>query len=263
MRAKYMSSVKRIVVKVGSSSLTNDNGLINIYQLESLVKQISDLHNKGYEVVLVSSGAIAAGLGKLNLSARPSEMPELQAAAAVGQVALIHMYQKCFSEYGIDVAQLLLTREGLDNENRCYHTKNATQSLLASGVVPIVNENDAVAVEEIKFGDNDTLSAMVAHLVGADLLILLSDIDGLYEENPVNNPQADLIEEVTVIDEDIRSKAGVSHSKVGTGGMITKITAAEMAMGHEIHMVIANSSASWVLKDIVEGKKTGTLFVGR
>lgn len=256
-----MKDIKRVVIKVGSSSLTNDNGLINIHRVENLVKQISDLHNKGYEVVLVSSGAIAAGIGKLNLEKRPVEIPLLQAAAAVGQVALIHMYQKMFSEYGKMVAQILLTRDGLEDENRLYHAKNASLSLINAGVIQIVNENDAVAVDEIKFGDNDTLSAMVAHIVDADLLILLSDIDGLYDSNPNENPNARLIDEVLEIDDYIRSLAGDAGSNLGTGGMITKISAAEIATGAGIHMVIANSSKDWVLKDIVEGRLTGTLFI--
>lgn len=255
-----MQDVKRIVVKVGSSSLTHNTGLINIHRLELLVKQIADLHNKGYEIILVSSGAIAAGMGKLNLTERPKDIPLLQATAAVGQVALIHMYQKIFSEYGKVVAQILLTRDGLEDEKRLHHAKNASLSLIENGVIQIVNENDAVAIDEIKFGDNDTLSAMVAQLVEADLLILLSDIDGLYNDNPNENPEAILIEAVDVIDEDIKKLAGDAGSAVGTGGMITKLMAAEIATKAGIHMVIANSSKEWVIQEIVEGKPTGTLF---
>jgi len=260
MRKEIMHDVKRIVVKVGSSSLTNDTGMIHIHRLESLVKQVADLHNKGYEIVIVSSGAIAAGMGKLNLTKRPVEIPLLQAAAAVGQVALIHMYQKMFSEYGKVVAQLLLTRDGLEDENRLFHAKNASQALLSRNVIQIVNENDAVAVDEITFGDNDTLSAMVAKIVEADLLIILSDIDGLYDDNPNINKDAKLIEEVITINDDIKKLAGDAGSAIGTGGMITKLTAAEIATEAGIHMVIANSSKEWILKDIVDGKAEGTLF---
>ncbi len=260
MRTKQMNDVKRIVIKVGSSSLTNDTGLINIHRVESLVKQVADLHNRGYEIVLVSSGAIAAGMGKLNLTSRPVDIPLLQAAAAVGQVALIHLYQKLFSEYGKVVAQLLLTRDGLEDENRLFHAKNVSQTLLQHNVIQIVNENDAVAVEEITFGDNDTLSAMVANIVEADLLILLSDIDGLYDGNPNTNKNASLIEEVTHIDEDIKGLAGDAGSSIGTGGMITKLSAAEIMMNADKMMVIANSKQEWVIKDIVEGKAVGTLF---
>jgi glutamate 5-kinase len=260
MRTKQMNDVKRIVIKVGSSSLTNDTGLINIHRVESLVKQVADLHNRGYEIVLVSSGAIAAGMGKLNLTSRPVDIPLLQAAAAVGQVALIHLYQKLFSEYGKVVAQLLLTRDGLEDENRLFHAKNVSQTLLQHKVIQIVNENDAVAVDEITFGDNDTLSAMVANIVEADLLILLSDIDGLYDSNPNANKNASLIEEVTYINEDIKGLAGDAGSSVGTGGMITKLSAAEIMMKADKMMVIANSKHEWVIKDIVEGKAVGTLF---
>lgn len=260
MRKKYMTNIKRIVVKVGSSSLTNENGLINLHKLESLVKQISDLHGKGYEIVLVSSGAIAAGMGKLNLNERPKEMPLLQASAAVGQVVLIHLYQKLFSEYGKVVAQVLLTKDGLEDVNRLNHAKNASKSLLESGVITIVNENDAVSVDEIKFGDNDTLSALVAKLVDADLLVLLSDIDGLYDSNPKENNDAKLIEEVDQIDDNIKKLATGSSSLVGTGGMVTKLIAGEIATESDIDMIIANADKEWVLKDIVEGKAVGTLF---
>lgn len=260
MRKSIFKDVKRIVVKVGSSSLTNSTGLINIHRLELFVKQISDLHNKGYEIIIVSSGAIAAGIGKLNLKERPTEIPKLQAAAAVGQVALIHMYQKIFSEYGKLIAQILLTRDGLEDENRLYHVKNTCESLINSGVIQIVNENDAVAVEEIKFGDNDTLSAMVAKVVDADLLIILSDIDGLYDSNPNINNKAKLIHNISYIDENVHKLAGGAGSSIGTGGMITKIIAAEIATEAGIHMVIANSDKEWILKDIVEGKSVGTLF---
>lgn len=260
MRQEYMTEVKRIVIKVGSSSLTNENGLINLFKLESLVKQIADLHSKGYELVLVSSGAIAAGMGKLNLDERPQEMPLLQAAAAVGQVVLIHLYQKLFSEYGKTVAQVLLTKDGLEDTNRLNHARNASKSLLEKGVITIVNENDAVSVDEIKFGDNDTLSALVARVVDADLLILLSDIDGLYDSNPKENIEANLIGEVDEIDDNIRKLATGSSSAVGTGGMVTKLIAADIATTNDIDMVIANTATPWVLRDIIDGRSVGTLF---
>lgn len=260
MRKGYMTDIKRIVIKVGSSSLTNEKGLINLHKLESLVKQVSHLHSEGYEIVLVSSGAIAAGMGKLNLEERPTEMPLLQAAAAVGQVVLIHLYQKLFSEYGKVVAQILLTKDGLDDDNRLAHAQNASSSLLEKGVITIVNENDAVSVDEIKFGDNDTLSALVSKVVDADLLILLSDIDGLYNKNPKIDLDAQLIDNVDEIDDSIRDLASDSSSAVGTGGMITKIIAAEIATSADIDMIIANAETEWVLKDIIEGKSIGTLF---
>lgn len=260
MRREILNDVKRVVVKVGSSSLTTDTGMIDIHRLESFVKQVADLHNKGYDIVIVSSGAIAAGMGKLNIRSRPAEIPLLQAAAAVGQVALIHMYQKMFSEYGKVVAQLLLTRDGLEDANRLYHAKNTSKALLERKVIPIVNENDAVAVEEIAFGDNDTLSAMVANIIDADLLIILSDIDGLYDDNPNENKKARLIDEVKIINEAIRKLAGDTHSTFGTGGMVTKLTAAEIATSSGVHMVIANSRTDWILNSIVRGDHVGTLF---
>lgn len=261
MRKDYMKTVKRVVVKVGSSSLTHENGLINVHQLESLVKQVADLHCKGYEVILVSSGAIAAGIGRLGLSSRPSEMSLLQATAAVGQVALIHLYQKMFSEYGINVAQLLLTKEDLEDEKRLYYTRHVTESLIENKVIQIVNENDAVAVDEIKFGDNDTLSARVAKYAKADLLILLSDIDGLYTKNPNLEKDAMLIDQVNELDEKILNLGGDSHTALGTGGMTTKLEAAEIATQSGVHMVIANSLKPWILKSITDGESIGTLFV--
>lgn len=260
MRTEIMKKVKRIVVKIGSSSLTNDAGLIHIRRIESLVKQLSDLHYKGYEIILVSSGAVAAGMGKLNLTTRPKDIPLLQSAAAVGQVALIHMYQKFFSEYGIVIAQLLLTRDGLDDTDRCFHTINASRSLLEHQVIQIVNENDAVAIDEITFGDNDTLSAKVAKLVDADLLIILSDIDGLYDSNPNINPHSTMIDTVHHINDDIKKLASDAITSVGTGGMITKLTAAEMMLSINKMMVIADSSVDWVVHDILSGRNIGTLF---
>lgn len=259
-REKYIKDVKRIVVKVGSSTLTHPTGLLNITQIEHLVRQLADMHNKGIEVVLVSSGAIAAGIGKLGLKAKPKAMSGKQAAAAVGQGILMHMYEKLFSEYGKTVAQILLTREDMDHSSRFSNAKNTFSALLKQGVIPIVNENDAIAVEEIKFGDNDTLSAVVAKLTSADLLILLSDIDGMYDSNPKTNENAKLIHNISKITDEIRACAGGAGSSLGTGGMATKVHAAEIATSSGTSMIIVNGSNPNILTDIIDCKEVGTLF---
>jgi glutamate 5-kinase len=213
-RKEHLKQVKRIVVKVGTSSLTHSTGLLNLNRIENLVRQLSDVHNRGIEVILVSSGAIAAGIGKLGLKTRPKTIPEKQAAAAVGQGILLHMYEKLFSEYGKIVGQILLTREDVSHRMRYLNASNTFYALLEQGVIPIVNENDAIVVEEIKFGDNDTLSAMVASLVNADLLVLLTDIDGLYDSNPKNNPNAKFIHYVDEITQDIVNAADGAGSSL-------------------------------------------------
>ena len=189
-KKEYLGEVKRVVIKVGTTTLTHETGLLNLERIEILVRQIANLHNNGYEVMLVTSGAIGAGMGKLNMKNRPKTLPEKQAVAAVGQVALIHLYQKIFAEYGKNVGQLLLTASDINERNRYLNGRNTCFALFNAGVIPIINENDAIAVEEIKVGDNDTLSAFVATLVDADLLIILSDIDGFYDSNPKENPNA-------------------------------------------------------------------------
>lgn len=259
-RKELLNAVKRIVVKVGTSTLTHQTGLLNIYRIEKLVRQLSDLHNQGYEVILVTSGAVGAGMGKLGLQQKPKTLPEKQAVAAVGQVALTHLYQKLFSEYGKNIAQLLLTKDDVANRERYLNARNAFSALLAKGVIPIVNENDAVVIDEIKVGDNDTLSALVANLIDADLLIILSDIDGLYTANPRIDSSAKLLNIIPEISDDIRAMAGDVGSKFGTGGMATKIKAAEIAVAGGVNMVIASGEDPKILLEIILGHDIGTLF---
>lgn len=261
MKREELKDVKRVVVKVGTSTLTYDTGLLNLSRIEALVRQVADVHNKGLEMILVSSGAIGAGMGKLNLTERPKTIPEKQAAAAVGQGVLMHMYQKCFSEYGKTIGQILLTKNDFSDRSRFLTARDAFFQLLRQGVIPIVNENDAIVVDEIKVGDNDTLSALVASLVEADLLIILSDIDGLYTANPAKDSSAKKLDTVVHIDDDIRSMASGAGSELGTGGMATKITAAQVATSAGVHMVIANGSTPEVIQQTVAGASMGTLFV--
>jgi glutamate 5-kinase len=258
-----MKNKSRIVVKIGTSTLTHGNGLLNIGRIEKLVRCLSDLHNMGYEMILVTSGAVGAGMGKMNMSEKPKTISEKQALAAIGQVSLIHLYGKIFSEYGKSIAQLLLTGEDISKRERYLNIRNTFFSLLEKGVIPIVNENDAVAIEEIKVGDNDTLSAHVANVVDADLLILLSDIDGLYTANPREDENAKFISVVEKIDEDLYSLASGEGSKFGTGGMHTKIKAGEMATKLGVDMVIANGEFPEVISEILAGEEKGTLFLGK
>lgn len=260
VRKDYIKNVKRIVVKVGSSTLTYSNGSLNLRHIENLVRQLSDIHNSGIEVVLVTSGAIAAGVGKLGLKAKPKSMPMKQAAAAVGQVSLMHMYDKLFAEYGKVSAQILITKEDMDHNTRLINAKNTFTSLLKNKVIPIVNENDAIATEEIKFGDNDTLSAAVCRLISADLLILLSDIDGLYNCNPSTHSDAVLINYVGNITEDLYGAAEGAGSQVGTGGMVTKLNAAKIVMDGGAAMVIVDGSSANIINEVLEGKEIGTFF---
>lgn len=257
-----MKDIKRVVVKVGTSTLTHSTGLLNISRIEKLVRQLSDLHNRGIEVVLVTSGAIGAGVGKLGFKEKPKTIPEKQACAAVGQVILTHMYEKLFSEYGKNCAQILLTGEDLAHRTRFLNARNTFFSLLDLGVIPIVNENDAIVVNEIKVGDNDTLSSMVASIVEADLLMILSDINGLYDSNPKNNKDAKLIHVVEEITPEIEECAGGAGSSLGTGGMITKINAAKIAVSSGTSMMILNGSEPNILTRAIDGEKVGTLFVG-
>ncbi|MFA9396658.1 MAG: glutamate 5-kinase [Clostridiaceae bacterium] len=255
-----MKNVKRIVIKVGSSTLTYKNGLLNLNMMEQLVRQISDMKNRGIEIIFVTSGAIGAGMGKLSLNKRPKTIPEKQATAAVGQGILMHMYEKLFSEYSVTVAQILLTKEDLNHRDRFLNSRNALFCLLSKNVIPIINENDAVAIDEIKFGDNDTLSALVASLTDADLLIVLSDINGLYDKNPSTNTDATLIKEVENITPAIENCAGVAGSNLGTGGMITKIQAAKICVNSGNAMVIVNGSRKGVLGNVLNGNDIGTFF---
>lgn len=252
----------RIVVKVGTSTLAHATGRLNIQRMERLCKVLSDLKNAGNEIILVSSGAIGMGVGKLSLSARPKDMPTKQAAAAIGQCELMYIYDKLFSEYNHIVAQLLITAPDLaEGGSRKAHFHNTLARLLELGALPVINENDTVSTDEIVIGDNDTLSAIVSATVSADLLILLSDIDGLYDRDPRRDPDAKLIETVPVIDARILSLAGDKGSELATGGMVTKLHAAQIATAAGCEMVIANGEKPEVLYDIVDGKRVGTRFL--
>lgn len=259
-RSKSIGNIKRVVIKVGTSTLTHRTGLLNLEQIDSLVMQISNIHNKGLEVVLVSSGAIGAGMGKLGIDKTNATLPEKQALAAVGQNVLMHMYQKMFSEHGINIGQILLTNEDFKSLERTTHCKDALKALFNYKVIPIVNENDAIAVEEIKVGDNDTLSALVSNLVEADLLIILSDIDGLYDDNPNLNPKAVLIDHIVEIDDYIESLAKDTNSTLGTGGMSTKIQAVKIAKRTNTRTIIANGRTSNIINKIMIGENIGSYF---
>ena len=257
---------RRIVVKVGTSTLTRETGSLNLHNMEHLARALSDLKGMGYEIVLVSSGAIGIGTKKLCLAERPTELRMKQAAAAVGQCMMMHVYDKLFAEYNRTVAQILLTGEDVDSPIRAEHLHNTFEALLELGVIPVVNENDSVSSAEIEtgkckvLGDNDTLSAMVARLCGADLLILLSDIDGLYDADPRTHPGAKLIHRVETITPQLRAMAGGTGTWRGTGGMVTKLNAAQLAMDAGIEMVITNRENMEAIYDIVEGKDVGTRF---
>ncbi|NLV92062.1 MAG: glutamate 5-kinase [Firmicutes bacterium] len=251
----------RIVVKVGTSSLTYPTGKLNLHRLDKLAAQIADLWNEGRQVILVSSGAIGAGMSRLGLTRRPVTVPEKQAVAAVGQGQLMHIYEKIFSEYGWVVAQVLLTRSDLAERQRHLNARHALQTLLSLNVIPIINENDTVAVDEIKFGDNDTLAALVAGLVDADLLVLLSDVDGLYDRNPQEDNSAQLIPLVTDVSPELMQAAAGAGTALGTGGMVTKLRAARIAVKSGIPMCIANAATEGVLRALLAGEDIGTLFV--
>lgn len=253
----------RIVVKVGTSTLAHATGRLNIRRVEELVKVLSDLKNIGHEMILVTSGAIGMGVGKLNLPARPTDMPGNQAAAAVGQCELMYTYDRLFAQYNHTVAQILLTGEDVEDPERRENFENTMERLMALGVLPVINENDTVATAEIKVGDNDTLGAIVACSVGASLLILLSDIEGLYTADPRKDPAAALIPRVEAVTPEIEALAGGVGSGLGTGGMATKLRAAKMVTATGCDMVIANGERPEVLYDIAEGKAAGTRFFGR
>lgn len=250
----------RIVVKIGTSTLAHSTGHLNIRRVEALCKTMSDIKNAGHEVILVSSGAIGMGVGKLGLQERPKDIPTKQAAAAVGQCELMYTYDKLFSEYHHTVAQLLITNDNMVNTTRHQNFTNTLNRLLQLGALPIINENDTVATDEIVIGDNDTLAAKVAQTVHADLLILLSDIDGLYTADPHKDPNATLLRRVTKVDQSILDLAGVSSTTQGTGGMVTKLHAAEICLSCGCDMVIANGKDPSNLYDILDGKDVGTMF---
>ena len=254
---------KRIVIKVGTSTLTYENGKLNLKRVESLCRVICDLNNSGKEVVLVSSGAIGVGVGKLGMKSRPNETKLKQALAAVGQCELMFMYDKFFGEYNQNIAQILLTKYVLDHKSTKNNVINTFNTIIDMGIIPIVNENDTVSVDEldgIHFGDNDTLSAIVAKLVSADLLIILTDVDGLYDEDPRKNPNANKISEVKEINEEIKRIAEGTGSNRGTGGMQTKISAAEIAIDAGIDCCIMSGDSPDDLYKLFEEDRPGTIF---
>ncbi len=253
----------RIVIKLGTSTLAHPTGLLNIKRVEELCKVMSDLKNAGHEIIIVSSGAIGMGAGKLFLNEKPKDVRTKQAAAAVGQCELMYTYDKLFSEYNHTVAQILITGDDVDHSERRSNFENTMLRLLELGAIPIINENDSVATNEIVIGDNDTLGAIVAKSINADLLILLSDIDGLFTADPHKDKNAVLLETVEEITPEIESMTGGAGSKLGTGGMITKLNAAKIATKAGIDMVIANGREPAALYDIIEGKKAGTKFLAR
>ncbi len=262
-----LKEAKRIVIKVGTSSLTHKTGRMNLVRLDRLSMVISELINQGLEVVLVSSGAIGVGMGKLNFTVRPQAMGIKQALAAIGQCELMNIYSKMFSVYNQIVAQVLLTKNDVDDNLKRRNIETTFEHLLEQRVLPIVNENDTIATDEIRsmdlFGDNDTLSAVVAQLLHADLLIILSDIDGFYNANPKVYPDCMLINTVLEITDELRKCAGGEGSVLGTGGMVTKLNAADIVNNSGIHMVLANGDDPLIVFNILNGEKVGTLFVGK
>ena len=253
----------RIVIKVGTSTLAYGTGMLNIRRVEELCRVMSDLKNAGNEVILISSGAIGMGVGKLGLKKRPTDIPSKQAAAAVGQCELMYTYDKLFGEYNHTVAQILLTKEDVENDTRRENFKNTMFRLLELGALPVINENDTVATDEIVIGDNDTLGAIVAANIGADLLVLLSDIDGLYTSYPRKCPDARLIPVIEELTPEIMTLGEGKGSELGTGGMKTKLHAAEIATNAGIDMIIENGANPAALYNIVDGKALGTRFLGK
>ncbi|MCM1269649.1 MAG: glutamate 5-kinase [Ruminococcus flavefaciens] len=259
---RNISEKKRIVIKLGTSTLAHKTGKLNIRRMNNLVRVISDLHNSGKEIIMVSSGAVGLGAGKLGLAERPRETRFKQAVAAIGQCELMHVYDDMFAKYSVTVAQILLTKTIINNPNHCENFKNTVESLVEMGVIPIVNENDTIAIDELELeiGENDSLSALVASLSGADLLLILSDIDGLYDDDPRTNPDAKPITVVEEITPEIESVAGGAGTNLGTGGMSTKINAAKIAVEAGIDMVIMNGNDPELLYDLFENKEIGTIF---
>jgi glutamate 5-kinase len=260
MRSIFISKIKRVVIKVGSAVITNNDGL-NRARIESLTKEICALRQRGYEIILVSSGSVAAGKGDLGITGRPQTITLKQAAAAIGQSRLMGSYRSAFRSCGANVAQVLLTRDDLANRRRYLNARNTLMTLLEYGVIPIINENDTVVVDEIRFGDNDNLSAMVTTLTDANLLVILSDVDGLFDSDPRRNPEAKLIQEVERISEEIENMAGHSASDIGTGGMKTKIRAAKRANMHGVATAIINGLTTNNLLNFFDGADVGTYFI--
>lgn len=262
MQARWaLRYAKRIVIKIGTSSLTYDTGKMHLRRIEKLARVISDLMNAGKEVILVSSGAIGVGTDVMKLPERPKTVAGRQAAAAVGQVSLMQVYSRMFGDFGYNVAQLLITKDTIDNPESKQNAVNTFTELIKMRVLPVVNENDTVAVDEIKFGDNDNLSSIVARITGADLLVILTDIDGYYMENPNETPDARMYHTITDLSEEIERAAGGAGSKLGTGGMLTKVHASRLAAASGIHAVIANGEDPDIIHSIIDGEDVGTLFV--
>ena len=258
-----LQKAKRIVIKVGSSTITYANGKRNFSQIDRLAREISDLQNQGKEMILVTSGAVAVGVDRMGLPGKPKTIPGKQAAAAVGQGVLMHTYEKFFADYGQIVAQVLITKTEAIDRHRYTNTRNTFMELMRQRVIPIVNENDVVALDELKIGDNDNMSALVAGIVDADLVIILSDVDGLYTANPQTHPDAVIVPEVAEITPEIEASAGGVGSARGTGGMATKIQAAKAATSSGIHLVIASGTEKNAITRVLKGEELGTLFISR
>lgn len=258
-----LQKAKRIVIKVGTSTITYANGKRNFSQIDRLAREISDLQNQGKEMILVTSGAVAVGVDRMGLPGKPKTIPGKQAAAAVGQGVLMHTYEKFFADYGQIVAQVLITKTEAIDRHRYTNTRNTFMELMRQRVIPIVNENDVVALDELKIGDNDNMSALVAGIVDADLVIILSDVDGLYTANPQTHPDAVIVPEVAEITPEIEASAGGVGSVRGTGGMATKIQAAKAATSSGIHLVIASGTEKNAITRVLQGEELGTLFVSR
>ena len=261
MRAKLLSEPGTVVVKVGTNVLANTEGVLDRARITSLAAQIYGVRERGWRVVLVSSGAIGAGVGKLNLGKRPTDLPHLQACAAIGQTALMQIYQECFAPHGILPAQILLTAGDFDNRARYLNVRNTILTLFEYGSLPIINENDTVSVAEIKFGDNDHLAAMVSNLMQAKLLVLLTNVEGLYSADPGVDPSATLLETVPEIDRSVTELAGATQSRLGTGGMRSKLKAARLATSAGGAVIMANGARDGILEGVFEGRPVGTLFL--
>ena len=262
---RNISEKKRIVIKLGTSTLAHKTGKLNIRRMTNLVRVISDLHNSGRGIIMVSSGAVGLGAGKLGLPEKPKDTKMKQAVAAIGQCELMHVYDDMFAKYSVTVGQILLTKTIINNPSHCENFKNTVETLVQMDVIPIVNENDTIAIDELELeiGENDSLSALVAELSGADLLLILSDIDGLYDDDPRSNPDAKPVYVVDKVTPEIEAMAGGAGTSLGTGGMSTKINAAKIATEAGIDMVIMNGKDPELLYDLFEDKDIGTIFLGK
>jgi glutamate 5-kinase len=258
---KYLKTKKKIVVKVGTSTLAYDNGKMNLQRMEKLVQVLADLHNSGKEVILVSSGAVGMGVGMIGLNEKPVDLVKKQALAAIGQVGLLRLYQKFFDDYNLTVAQVLLTKDGIENSLRRKNARNTLNELVDMGIIPVVNENDTVITDEIEFGDNDTLSAAVATLIHADLLLILTNTDGVFTADPHIHHSAQKVPKVMNASDDLKDVDLEGSSKMGSGGMASKIAAAELCREHNVDVVIADGSDPSTIMDVLDGKDLGTFFV--